>query len=318
MPLFPRSPLIVLSENNTERIDRYLIKQGVSLTRSRIQALISEEQIRLNGQPTRASQKVKKGDRIDICIPDPRPLDLIPEAIPLDFLYEDEALLVINKPAGMVVHPAPGHDTGTLVHALLHHCKDLTGIGGRERPGIVHRLDKETSGILVVAKTDAAHRFLSAQFKDHSIDRKYLALVCGRIKKGGKVILAIGRDRIHRKKISARTSHPREAETHYRVKERFKTATLLDVFPQTGRTHQIRVHMEHIGHPIAGDKDYGGKRTQQFEPSPERQMLHAATLGFVHPLKRERLIFSADIPEDMAVLLASLRPENISDKNPLE
>lgn len=318
MALFPHSPLFVLSESGSDRIDRYLIKQGLSLTRSRIQRLIAEGRIRLNGQPTRSSYKVKKGDRIDICIPAPTPLDLIPEAIPLDTLYEDDTLLVINKATGMVIHPAPGHDAGTLVHALLHHCKDLRGIGGRERPGIVHRLDKETSGVLVVAKTDAAHRFLSKQFKDHSIDRKYLALVCGRVKRGAKVTLAIGRDRVNRKKISARTTHPREAETHYRVKERFKTATLLEIFPQTGRTHQIRVHMDHIGHPIMGDKDYGGKMTRQFAPLPDRQMLHAETLGFIHPVKRERMIFTARIPDDMAAILETLRAIRYQGENPIE
>jgi len=308
--IFPRSPLTVLSGTNCQRIDRYLIQQGVSLSRSRIQTLIAENQIRLNGQSTKPSQKVKQGDRIDICIPDPLPLELIPEAIPLKILHEDEALLVISKSAGMVVHPAPGHDSGTLVHALLHHCKDLTGIGGRERPGIVHRLDKDTSGVLVVAKTDLAHRVLSRQFRDHSIDRSYLALVCGRIKKSGRVILAIGRDRLNRKKISARTNHPREAETRYRIKERFKNTTLLEVFPQTGRTHQIRVHLAYMGHPVLGDKDYGGKRPQQHDLLCKRQMLHAATLGFAHPTRRDRMSFHADIPEDMSVLLRELRSKS--------
>jgi len=307
MPTFPTSPIIVPDEKNPERLDLYLIKKGMPLTRSRIQKLISEELILLNGQPTRASYKVKKGDQIDITIPAPTPLELEPEDIPLDVLFEDSALLVLNKPSGMVVHPAPGNYEGTMVHALLHHCKDLTGIGGRERPGIVHRLDKDTSGVMVVAKTDEAHRFLSKQFKDHSIDRKYLALVCGKVKKAGKINLAIGRDRIHRKKISARTSSPREAETHYIIKERFKTATLLEVSPQTGRTHQIRVHMAHIGHPIIGDKTYGGKMAKSLELSAERQMLHAATLGFVHPRKKEKLSFSTPPPSDMAALLENLR-----------
>lgn len=307
MPIFPTTPIIVPDEKNPERLDLYLIKKGMSLTRSRIQKLITEEQILLNGAPTRASYKVKKGDQIDITIPPPTPLELVPENIPLDILFEDSSLLVLNKAAGMVVHPAPGNYEGTMVHALLYHCKDLTGIGGRERPGIVHRLDKETSGVIVIAKTDDAHRFLSKQFKDHSIDRKYLALVCGKVKKPGKINLAIGRDRIHRKKISARTSSPREAETHYIIKERFKNATLLEVSPQTGRTHQIRVHMAHIGHPIIGDKIYGGKTEKSLGLSPERHMLHAATLGFIHPLSKEKRRFTTPPPPDMSVLLEKLR-----------
>ncbi len=307
MPTFPSSPIRVPDEKNPERLDLYLIKKGLSFTRSQIQRLISEEQILLNGRPTRASYKVKKGDLIDITIPAPTPLALIPEDIPLDILFEDETLLVLNKPAGMVVHPAPGHYEGTLVHALLFHCKDLTGIGGRERPGIVHRLDKETSGVMVIAKTNAAHRSLSTQFKDHSIDRLYLALVCGKLKKAGKINLAIGRDRIHRKKISARTASPREAETRYSIKERFKNATLLEISPQTGRTHQIRVHLAHIGHPVIGDKEYGRKTAKSPGLSADRQMLHAATLGFIHPIKKEKQHFTAVPPPDMMAVLEKLR-----------
>lgn len=307
MPIFPTSPIIVPDEKNPERLDLYLIKKGMSLTRSRIQKLITEELILLNGLPTRASYKVKKGDQIDITIPAPTPLALVPEDIPLDILFEDSTLIVLNKAAGMVVHPAPGHYEGTMVHALLYHCKDLTGIGGRERPGIVHRLDKETSGVMIVAKTDDAHRHLSKQFKDHSIDRKYFALVCGKVKKAGKINLAIGRDRIHRKKISARTANPRESETHYIIKERFKIATLLEVSPQTGRTHQIRVHMAHIGHPIIGDKEYGGKTVKSIGLKADRHMLHAATLGFIHPAKKEKMSFTTPPPPDMAVILEKLR-----------
>jgi 23S rRNA pseudouridine1911/1915/1917 synthase len=221
----------------------------------------------------------------------------------------------LNKPAGMVAHPAPGHDQGTLVHALLHHCKGLPGIGGRERPGIVHRLDKDTSGVLVVAKTDTAHQRLSKQFKQHTIDRRYLALVRGNVaQKSGKVILPIGRDRVDRKKISARTSHPREAETHYLIRERFGVATLLEVFPQTGRTHQIRVHMAHLKHPIVGDKTYGGKGERAFEPQADRQMLHAERLGFIHPEKGERMTFSAPPPPDMAGILEKLRSMKNTEK----
>ncbi|MBI3802738.1 MAG: RluA family pseudouridine synthase [Nitrospirae bacterium] len=304
------SSLVVTPHTPPERIDLYLIRRGVSLSRSRIQNLIEEGQILINGHPTKASYRVREGDRIDVKIPPPAPLELIPEEVPLDVLYEDESLLVLNKAAGMVVHPAPGHDKGTLVHALLHHCRDLTGIGGRERPGIVHRLDKDTSGVMVIAKTDAAHQRLSKQFKQHTIDRRYLAVVCGKVAKGsGKIDLAIGRDRVDRKKISSRTAHPREAQTHWAVRERFRVATLLEVYPQTGRTHQIRVHMAHLGHPIVGDKVYGGRAARMFEINVARQMLHAERLGFIHPTRNEQMTFSSPVPPDMEGLLSALRAE---------
>ncbi len=308
MSSFPPSPLLVSSQSQCDRLDLYLIKRGVPLSRARIQKLIAEGLIRLNGTLTKASFRVREGDQIEICVPPPEPLELIPEAIPLDLLYEDESLLIVNKPAGMVVHPAPGHDQGTLVHALLHHCRDLPGIGGRERPGIVHRLDKETSGVMVVAKTDLAHQRLSKQFKDHSIARRYLTLVCGIIrKKEGRIVLAIGRDRVDRKKISARTGHPRASETAFIVRERLKEATLLEVYPKTGRTHQIRVHMAHLGHPVLGDKVYGGKSARKCGVLCERQMLHAEVLGFVHPVSNEEMTFSAPIPPDMQSVLETLR-----------
>lgn len=310
MSFSPPPSLVVSSQTPPERIDLYLIRRGISLSRSRIQKLIEEGQILVNGHPIRASYRVREGDRIDLQIPPPAPLELIPEEVPLDVLYEDDVLLVINKEAGMVVHPAPGHDRGTLVHALLHHCRALPGIGGRERPGIVHRLDKETSGVLVVAKTDQAHQRLSKQFKQHTIDRRYLTIVSGKVaKNSGKIQLSIGRDRIDRKKISARTARPREAETHYVVRERFRIATLLEVYPQTGRTHQIRVHMAHLGHPVVGDKIYGGRTARMFEINVERQMLHAERLGFVHPTTGEPMIFTASMPADMQALLLALRAE---------
>jgi 23S rRNA pseudouridine1911/1915/1917 synthase len=314
MSFFPSSPLLVSPHNLPDRLDLYLMKRGFPFSRSRIQKLISEEQIRVNGRPIKASYRVRDGDQIEICIPPPAPLELIPEAISLDIVYEDESLLIINKAAGMVVHPAPGHDQGTLVHALLHHCQNLPGIGGRERPGIVHRLDKETSGIMVVAKTDEAHQRISKQFKHHTIDRRYLALVYGKMeKKTGKVILPIGRDRIDRKKISARTSHPREAETHFTVRENFKSAAFLEVYPQTGRTHQIRVHMAHLGHPVIGDKVYGGRPARAFELEVSRHMLHAERLGFIHPVSSEPMTFIAPIPSDMRQLLELLQSTKGND-----
>jgi 23S rRNA pseudouridine1911/1915/1917 synthase len=314
MSFFPSSPLWVTPHNLPDRLDLYLMKRGIPFSRSRIQKLITEGQIRVNGRPAKPSYRVREGDQIEIFIPPPAPLELIPEAISLDVVYEDESLLVINKAAGMVVHPAPGHDQGTLVHALLHHCQDLTGIGGRERPGIVHRLDKDTSGIMVVAKTDQAHQRISKQFKQHTIDRRYLALVCGRMeKKTGKVVLPIGRDRIDRKKISARTSHPRESETHFIVRENFKSAAFLEVYPQTGRTHQIRVHMAHLGHPIIGDKVYGGRAARGFEFEAGRQMLHAERLGFIHPVSGEMMTFSAPPPADMQQMLKALQSYKETD-----
>ncbi len=296
-------PFIVVSNQGRLRLDRFLVRWGVSLSRSRIQALIEDAHIRVNGRPVNASHRVLKGDRIDMDIPRPVPLELVAEDIPLDILYEDDDILVVNKSAGMVVHPAVGHRTGTLVHALLHHCKALPGIGGRERPGIVHRLDKETSGVLIVAKTDAAHTHLSNQFKAHTIDRRYLALVCGCVeKKSGRVVLAIGRDSGDRKKISARTNRPKEAETFFNVVSRFKTATLLAVYPKTGRTHQIRVHLASLGHPVVGDKQYG--RIRHFKFHADRQMLHAERLGIIHPVNHRPMTFTAPPPPDIQALLA--------------
>jgi len=264
----------------------------------------------LNGQPVKASRMVQSGDDVEVDFPYPKPAELVPEDIPLDILYEDDTLLVLNKPAGMVVHPAVGHWEGTLVHALLHHCGQggggLAVIGGRERPGIVHRLDKETSGVMVIAKSDAAHRKLSAQFKDHTIDRRYLALVCGKVARAGTIVLPIGRDIGDRKKVSARTHKPREAATRYIIRERMKIATLLEVYPQTGRTHQIRVHMAHIGHPVVGDKVYGGRPARHFALAVGRQMLHAERLGFIHPVSEETLCFSTPPPADMQAVLEAL------------
>ena len=259
--MLPTSPPVLINvSGQPKRIDLYLVKR-LPVSRSRIQRSIDEEVILVNGLPTRASFKVKQGDQIALLVMRPAPVDLVAEPIALNIVYEDEVLLIVNKPVGMVVHPATGHLSGTLANALLHHCHDLSVRGGRERPGVVHRLDKDTSGIMVIAKTDSAHESLSAQFKCHSINRQYLAIVAGVMKENkGKINLAIGRDKSDRKKISARTDRPREAETHYTVVERFEIATLLNLQPQTGRTHQIRVHLAHLFHPVVGDKTYGGLR----------------------------------------------------------
>jgi 23S rRNA pseudouridine1911/1915/1917 synthase len=306
---------VVSSKDARQRLDLYLSKKGLALSRSRIQKLIQEGQITINGQTVKSGHRVRQGDRVLVNVPPPTPLEIKPEAIPLEIVYEDDDLLVVNKPAGMVVHPAPGNVSGTLVHALLHHCRNLSGIGGKERPGLVHRLDKDTSGLLVVAKTEKAHRSLAAQFKAHSVARRYLALVYGIPKsRQGTIDLAIGRDIKERKIISPRTTRPRPAVTQYEVLERLGEFSLLSVRPKTGRTHQIRVHLSHLGHPIMGDKVYGSGRIQAFNKSLEvyRQMLHAQLLGFDHPQTGKHLEFVAPLPPDMERILTLLKiPKNV-------
>ena len=312
--------IVSVTSRTPVRLDVYLTTAVEGASRARIQQLIKAGRVLLNGERAKAAHRpVRTGDVAELDIPRPAPTALTPEAIPLDILYEDDALLLLDKPAGMVVHPAAGHWEGTLVHALLHHCGGLPVIGGRERPGLVHRLDRDTSGVMVIAKTDGVHRHLSAQFKGHTIDRMYLALVCGKVKAAGVIHLAIGRDRADRKKISSRTDRPREAETRYTIRERFKNASLLEVFPQTGRTHQIRVHLAHIGHPVVGDRVYGGTGRRSILPAP-RQMLHAARLGFIHPISGLALCYTSPPPADMqcAILAAreeTLRSETASGRN---
>lgn len=304
----PSNPPVVLKvAGQPNRLDLYLTHL-FPLSRSRIQKYIEDALIHVNGIPVKASFKVKRGDEIKLLVVRSAPVELIPEEIPLNIVYEDEALLIVNKPVGMVVHPATGNLSGTLANALLHHCQDLTVRGGRERPGLVHRLDKDTSGIMVIAKTDTAHELLSSQFAKHTIGRHYLAIAAGVIKeKTGKIVLAIGRDRSDRKKISDRTDRPKNAETHFTVLERFSIATLLDIEPQTGRTHQIRVHLAHLFHPVVGDKVYGGRTARISELGAPRQMLHAASLGFIHPLTKKEVVFSAPPPADMQEILDKLR-----------
>ena len=283
-----------------KRIDQYLANL-LPLSRTAIQRLIKEDLVRVNKKEIKANYKTHPEDEVEVRIPGPTPLSLMPEPIPLDILYEDEHLLIVNKPSGLVMHPAPGHYSGTLVHALLYHCKDLKGIGGRERPGIVHRLDKDTSGVLVIAKSDQAHRHLSEQFKEHTVHRIYVALIQGVMKKNSGIIdLAIGRDTKDRKKISPKTIKPRHAVTHFRVVKRYKDATLLSLRPETGRTHQLRVHLSHLHHPVAGDKTYGGRGYGKLgRVKVGRLMLHAMKLGFVHPQTEEYMEFESPIPEDM-------------------
>lgn len=299
--------LTVTSKFEFDRLDHYLVRQQVHPSRSFLQKLIKEGDVEVNGKGSRASYKIRNGDVVTCRFPAPKPLDLVPEAIPLEVLFEDSELLVIDKPPGLVVHPAPGHETGTLVHALLHHCGDLSGIGGRTRPGIVHRLDKDTSGVMVIAKTDGAHRFLSAQFKTHTIKRTYKAIVIGRMRETrGLIRLSIGRDRRDRKKISEKTQRPRESITEFRVIKRFQEASFLEILPKTGRTHQIRVHLAYKGYPVLGDPVYGGRRGGKKFTIPPRQMLHAEHLGIVHPITGKAVEFSSPLPGDMTEALREL------------
>ncbi len=281
--------------------------------RAQVRRWIEGGRVRIGGRSvTRPSRKLAAGDRIEAAPPEPTVLDVVAEPIPLDVLYEDEHLIVVDKPAGLVVHPAPGHWHGTLVNALLHHCRDLAGVGGVLRPGIVHRLDRGTSGVLVAAKNDAAHAGLSEQFQDHSIERFYLALV--RAAPGadsGLVDRPIGRHVRDRKRMSVRTRSGRTAVTGWRVLERFPRAgaAWLEVSPRTGRTHQIRVHLSSIGLPLLGDDVYGRAHRERRRGLPrlDRPALHAAVLGFRHPATGERMRFTSEVPADLRDALEALR-----------
>lgn len=290
------------------RIDRYLAEHS-GYTRSFLQKLLKAGQILVNDQAVKSSYKVEAGDRIEFEAPDPEPVDIVPENIPLDILYEDDDVIVVNKPKGMVVHPAPGHSSGTLVNALLYHCgSSLSGINGVMRPGIVHRIDRDTTGVLVACKNDAAHQSLAAQLKVHSITRVYYALVFGNIAEDdGTVDKPIGRHPVDRKKMSVNPRHGRNAVTHFHVLERFGKYTFIECRLETGRTHQIRVHMASIGHPLVGDTVYGPAK-QPFHL--EGQTLHAGILGFVHPRTGEYVEFRAELPAYFEELLQTLRNQN--------
>ncbi|MBI5047813.1 MAG: RluA family pseudouridine synthase [Deltaproteobacteria bacterium] len=297
------------------RLDIFLSQKLPDLTRSRIKNLIEDGLVSLNDKPAKAGAKIKAGGRISITIPEPQPVKAEPEKIPLDILYEDKHIIVINKPPGLTVHPGAGRAKGTLVNALLHHCKDLSGIGGALRPGIVHRIDKDTSGVLVVAKADRSHQFLAKQFKEHSIKRKYLTLVWGVVKNDeGTIDLPIGRHVSERKKMSVRVQKGRRAVTHYNVLKRFNNFTLLEATLETGRTHQIRVHLSAMHHPVAGDPVYGKKNMPSglspvitmFLKNLKRQALHAQTLGIIHPETKEYMEFTAPLPDDMKSIVDAL------------
>lgn len=287
----------ISDEDEEVRIDRWLPSVMESLSRSYIQKLIKESRLLVNGKNSKANYIIKAGDDIAITVPEAIHPDILPENIPLSVLYEDDDVLVINKPKGMVVHPAAGHDTGTLVNALLYYCKDsLSGINGVMRPGIVHRIDRDTTGSLIVCKNDAAHAAIAAQLKEHSITRKYIAIVYGVIKEDDGVIHApIGRHPTDRKKMAINERNGKDAITHYHVIKRFQEYTYVECILETGRTHQIRVHMNAIGHPLLGDEVYAPGRKCKFAHL-EGQTLHAMVLGFKHPKTGEYIETIAPIP----------------------
>jgi len=300
---------VVEEGEEAQRLDTYLVRKFTELnnelSRSRIKKLIEEEMIKVNEKLVKPSYKIKKGDVVEVVIPPKEELELEPEDVPFNILYEDEHIVVINKPAGVVVHPAPGHFKSTLVHGLLKKLKNLSGVGDKLRPGIVHRLDKDTSGVMIVAKNDIAHKKLIAQFKNRKIYKEYLTICFGvPEKKVFKVSANIARHPVNRKKMGV-FPHGREAETLFEVKEEFKKASLILAKPLTGRTHQIRVHLSYIGHPILGDPLYGGLK--HGIPLPQRLMLHAYKISFLHPITGETLTFSAPIPQDFEDYLKILK-----------
>lgn len=308
-------------EASGKRIDSFLSQQDLGLSRAFIQRLISDHLIVVDGRPTKSSYKIRGGDKIKIDIPPLEKPSLEPEDIPLDIVYEDSDLLVVSKKAGMVVHPAVGNYSHTLVNALLFHCKDLSGINGVLRPGIVHRLDKNTSGLLVVAKNDFAHLGLAEQIQDRSLLREYVAITWGHMaKEEGSIEAPIGRAIRDRKKMTVTRLKGRESLTQYRLLERFDLCDLLSIRLKTGRTHQIRVHLSYLNHPVLGDPEYGGRQkwikaihdqkrpfAQKLLSAIDRQALHARRLGFVHPRTEEYQEFDSSLPEDMESLLNLLR-----------
>ncbi len=308
---------VVAAEAGT-RLDKFLVLRLPDFSRTQLQRLIREGHVRpAYGQAT-ARYRVRHGEIIRLGVPTPRPARPVAEDIPLRIVYEDAALVVIDKPAGMVVHPAPGHYTGTLVNALLFHCRPLSGIGGEERPGIVHRLDKDTSGLLLVAKHDRSHRHLAAQLKARHLQRRYMALVAGRMPAPQGIVDApIGRHPQQRQKMAVVTQHGRVARTHYQVLETWGPLSLVQLSLETGRTHQIRVHLAHLGHAVLGDSVYGPEALRwSHDPTAARwlrtfprQALHAVQIRFQHPESDDWMEFEAPLPADMATLIARLRRE---------
>lgn len=306
--LYNEEPLewIVEAEQSGERVDKFVTDsiddQGVS--RTQVQEWIKAGAVQVDDKVAKANLKVAEGNRVVLIIPEPEEAAIVPENIPLEVIYEDSDLIVINKKRGMVVHPAPGHSSGTLVNALMYHCKDLSGINGMIRPGIVHRIDKDTTGLLMAAKNDLAHISLAEQLKEHTVTRKYIALVHGNLPHDqGTIDAPIGRDLNDRKLFTVTEHNSRHAVTHFHVLERLGDYTIVELQLETGRTHQIRVHMKYIGHPLAGDPVYGRNKTVALKG----QALHATLLGFTHPRSGERLEFEMPLPADFEYVLSSLR-----------
>ena len=296
------------------RLDKFLAGEVPNTSRAQLQRLIDEGRVTVARVPVpKANTQVRDGDRITLDVPDTAPSTLVAEDLPLPILYDDADLVVVNKPAGLVVHPGAGHATGTLVHALLHHVKDLSGIGGEVRPGIVHRLDKGTSGVMVVAKHDAAHQELARQFHDREVEKEYVALVWGTVHNRKRIDLPLGRDPVHRERISTRARRSREAVTRITWARQLPGVTLIRVAIATGRTHQIRVHLSAIGHAIIGDAVYGGvhKRVAHDVRAVQRltrPFLHAERLAFTHPTTKERVSFEAPLPDDLLSVLEDITP----------
>ena len=306
-----RSEFIVAEGEQGLRMDVFLPQKDPTLSRSQAKRLIEDGDAIVDGKPVRASHRLKPGEKVSLRKPPPVPSEIVPEAIPLHILYEDGAIIVVDKPAGMVVHPAAGNYSGTLVNALQHHCRNLSGIGGVMRPGIVHRLDKGTSGLMVAAKSDEAHRHLAEQFKRRQVSKHYTALVHGNLRENeGVADAAVGRHPVERKKMSTASRRGKAALTRWRVLERFGAFTLLEAKIETGRTHQIRVHLSALGHPVAGDSVYGASKRAVETPALRavlkklpRQALHAGRLSFAHPVTGEEMSFESPLPEDMAEVI---------------
>jgi 23S rRNA pseudouridine1911/1915/1917 synthase len=297
---------VVESGDAGERLDKFVTEstQEDGISRSQIQQWIKNGDVTVDGRAAKPNYKLSAGETVTLRIPDPVELNIEPEPIPLDIVYEDADVIVVNKPRGMVVHPAPGHYTGTLVNALLHHCRDLSGINGVLRPGIVHRIDKDTSGLLMAAKNDKAHLSLAGQLKAHTVTRKYIAVVHGNVAHDrGTIDAPIGRDPSDRQRFTVTGKNGKEAVTHFIVLDRIQDYSVLELKLETGRTHQIRVHMKYIGHPLVGDPMYGRSKGNPIDG----QALHAGVLGFAHPADGRYLEFAAELPEDMKHLLDVLR-----------
>ncbi len=293
------------NEDKGQRLDAWLAANLEDMTRSAAQRLLEEGRVTVNGKALAKNYKLTGGETIEVSLPEPEPIDVVPQNIPLDIVYEDGDVIVVNKPKGLVVHPAPGHSDGTLVNALLYHCgESLSGIGGELRPGIVHRIDRDTSGLIIAAKNDHAHQYLAAQLQDHTLSRVYRCIVIGSLREdSGTVDAPIGRHRTDRKR-QAVTADGRRAVTHWQVLERYQGFTYVECRLETGRTHQIRVHMAHIGHPILGDTVYGAKKAV---PGLQGQCLHAVGLRFLHPRTGEAVELSCGLTEEFEAQLAKLR-----------